>query len=253
MSYTCLDMDNLRILFKVPDIRTAGLLSALEHLEVTQWTFPTDWKGLWRRLSMHEMRILLKNSTGEDYKGTNVRELGDKVLAALEASPMSDVNGFRLMQQAGPNELPCDAPLTDADLEGRTHVSKPAPAAPPRSVAPSIPPAPGIPSAPPLIAQPWAVPKAPAAPSIPSAPPMATVPSVPRAPTPPSVPKAPPTKGATGRVWEIADEQYELYKKLDHSNIKLLRAAVIEACEAEGLNPGTAATQFGKWKASKQL
>ncbi len=251
MSYTCLDMDNLRILFKVPDIRTAGLLSALEHLEVTQWTFPTDWKGLWRRLSMHEMRILLKNSTGEDYKGTNVRELGDKVLAALEASPMSDVNGFRLMQQAGPNELPCDAPLTDADLEGRTHVSKPAPPAPPRSVAPSIPPAPGIPSAPPLIAQPWAVPSAPAAPSIPSAPPMTTVPSIPKAP--PSIPKAPPTKGATGQVWEIADIQYATWKEQGGENIKTLRTAVIQACESVGLNPGTAATQFGKWKASKQL
>ena len=249
MSYICLDMDNLRILFKVPDIRTAGLLSALEHLEVTQWTFPTDWKGLWRRLSMHEMRVLLKNSTGEDYKGTSVRDLGDRVLAALEAHPMSDVNGFRLMQQAGPNELPCDAPLTDADLEGRTHISKPAPPPAPRSVAPSIPSAPGIPSPPPLIAQPWAVPAAPAAPSIPSAPPMATV---------PSIPKAPPTKGATGRVWEIADRilsesEFKSMTKAEVLANKAFRKVVIDACEAEGLNPGTAATQFGKWKASKQV
>ena len=248
MSYVSLDMDNLRILFKVPDIKVAGLLSALDHPDVAQWTFPSDWSGLWRRLSMHEMRVLLRNSTGEEYKGTSVRDLGDKVLAAIAAFPMTSASLFQLMQKAGPNELPCDAPLTDADLEGRTHISKPAAPAPARLVAPSIPSAPGIPSAPPAIAAPWAPP---AAPAIHSAPPMATVPSIPKAP--PSIPKAPPTKGATGRVWEIADAQYELYKTLDHNNIKLLRAAVIEACEAEGLNPGTAATQFGKWKAAKGL
>lgn len=57
---------------------------------------------------------------------------------------------------------------------------------------------------------------------------------------PPPRPKATST---TGRVWEIADRMREA-GSTD-------RKAVIAACEAEGINPSTASTQYGKWKASK--
>ena len=65
---------------------------------------------------------------------------------------------------------------------------------------------------------------------------------VPRDPgAPPARPKAAST---TGRVWEIADS-------LMNVNALPERKAVIAACEAEGINPATASTQYGKWKASK--
>lgn len=72
------------------------------------------------------------------------------------------------------------------------------------------------------------------------------------APKLPGEARAAPTKGATGRVHEIANS---LVACVDPSklNIKELRKQVIDACVAEGLNPGTAATQFGKWKAGKGL
>lgn len=47
---------------------------------------------------------------------------------------------------------------------------------------------------------------------------------------------------ATGRVWEIADTLYKEVGDVPNRN------AVIELCIAEGINPATASTQYGKWK-----
>lgn len=58
----------------------------------------------------------------------------------------------------------------------------------------------------------------------------------------PSPSGAAPTKGATALVWTIADRVYG-EKGLD-------RAAIIAACEAEGINTSTAGTQYSKWKKS---
>ncbi len=72
---------------------------------------------------------------------------------------------------------------------------------------------------------------------------------------PPKAPshRSPPQKGATGRVWEIADNLIDLYMDKTNIDLKELRRKVIAACEAEGLNPGTAGTQFAKWKKDKGL
>lgn len=73
--------------------------------------------------------------------------------------------------------------------------------------------------------------------------------SAPKAPRAPAAPGAAPTKGATGRVWEIAEAKWA---ELGGGPItKNMRAAIIDACEKAGINAGTAATQFGKWKATK--
>lgn len=53
-----------------------------------------------------------------------------------------------------------------------------------------------------------------------------------------------PTKGATRRVWEIADETCPHGAEID-------RAAIIEACVAQGINASTAGTQFSKWKKAR--
>lgn len=64
---------------------------------------------------------------------------------------------------------------------------------------------------------------------------------------PAKAPGRPKPGSSTGKVWDIADKVLA-----DHAdmglNAKELRATVIAQCEAEGINPSTAATQFGKWK-----
>lgn len=47
---------------------------------------------------------------------------------------------------------------------------------------------------------------------------------------------------ATGRVWEIADELSKA------AGGPAARADVLKAFEAEGGNPATGATQYGRWK-----
>lgn len=47
---------------------------------------------------------------------------------------------------------------------------------------------------------------------------------------------------ATGRVWEIADE---LSADIGEPAV---RGDVLKVAESEGLNPATAATQYGRWR-----
>lgn len=65
----------------------------------------------------------------------------------------------------------------------------------------------------------------------------------------PSVPKG----GTTARVWTIADEILMKEDRKEITNIKALRAEIIAACEAEGINKSTAGTQYSKWKRAKGL
>lgn len=67
----------------------------------------------------------------------------------------------------------------------------------------------------------------------------------------PSEPGAAPRQGITKRIWEIADELLAVTGSI--GNLKEFRSQVIARAQAEGANGGTAATQFGKWKASKGL
>lgn len=53
-----------------------------------------------------------------------------------------------------------------------------------------------------------------------------------------------PSKGATKRVWDIADRVFAEVGHID-------RAKIIEACVAEGINASTAGTQFSKWRKGK--
>lgn len=72
-----------------------------------------------------------------------------------------------------------------------------------------------------------------------------------KAPRAASEPPARPQQGATKKIWDIADELLMVTGSV--GNIKMFRTEVISRAKAQGLNEGTAATQFGKWKASKGL
>lgn len=58
-----------------------------------------------------------------------------------------------------------------------------------------------------------------------------------------------PRQGITKKIWEIADDLLAVTGSV--GNIKEFRKEVIARASAIGANEGTAATQFGKWKASK--
>lgn len=60
-----------------------------------------------------------------------------------------------------------------------------------------------------------------------------------------------PKQGITKRIWEIADELLAVTGAI--GDAKEFRKTVMARAEQEGANPGTAATQFGKWKAAKGL
>lgn len=74
----------------------------------------------------------------------------------------------------------------------------------------------------------------------------------PRAPG--EAPERPKATSTTGLVWDLADQQFGiLHPSGDASTAdwKIIRAGVMDACETEGINPATAATQYSKWKAAK--
>ncbi len=58
-------------------------------------------------------------------------------------------------------------------------------------------------------------------------------------------PSAPKSGSTTRRVWEIADALWTPPGPMPD------RKKVMAACEAQGINPSTASTQYGKWKASR--
>ena len=58
-------------------------------------------------------------------------------------------------------------------------------------------------------------------------------------------PSSPKSGSTTGRVWAIADALWQSRGTMPD------RKAVMAACEAEDINPSTASTQYGKWKASR--
>lgn len=67
-------------------------------------------------------------------------------------------------------------------------------------------------------------------------------------------PERPKATSTTGLVWDLADQQFGiLHPSGDASTAdwKIIRAGVMDACETEGINSATAATQYSKWKAAK--
>lgn len=71
---------------------------------------------------------------------------------------------------------------------------------------------------------------------------------------PGEAPERPKATSTTGKVWELADGQFSiLHPSGDASTAdwKVIRAGVMDACEANSINSATAATQYSKWKAAK--
>lgn len=95
---------------------------------------------------------------------------------------------------------------------------------------------------------------APPRPSRAGTPGAATTPKAPKAPKPPRAPAAPsarPKEGtSTGKVWSIADTVRAANPSLSG---KELKAPVLAACVAEGINAGTVNVQFSKWRSSNGL
>lgn len=242
--YIGVDLDACVVLFKAEDMYSACLLSALEHEDKTHLIFPVERRisdaAIHKRygsrvfpkfLAGFEQERLWKNMTGEERPKT-WGELSDRIHAFLLEMPYDVRSRFDLERRAGSEPLAVDL----REITPIQHVFHGSPTPPPSRPAP-------IPSAP-------SAPKGEAMPSLPAF----AIPAAPKAPG--AIPSAPKPGGTTARVWEIATAAYA--KKADGGivldiDIKALRTEVINACTDEGINPGTAATQFGAWKKSKQL
>lgn len=84
------------------------------------------------------------------------------------------------------------------------------------------------------------------------APVVESAPKAPKAPKAEGEVAARPSKGATARVWEICDSVINAHTlPSGEINWSGLRGEAKQLAVAEGLNEGTFATQFGKWKKSK--
>lgn len=286
MSYVALDLDNCKVLFKAECMQSACLISALEYPEVTHCIFPVErdrhpndkkiggQRTLPKTLTVMECKMLWRSITGAEWTSSNIGQLLDQLQEKLVELPCDQRSLMQLMSKAGPADLPIDIgdwpawkrPPHYAEVS-KPHEAGKAPASP--AMPWSIPAAPGaaegrprlpweaadpapIQPAPKLpweagnqvestqsAEQPWVIDKEQGFQS--KAPTVATI---------PEAPKATPTKGATARVWAIADE---LLSKIGGGDMKELKRRVVNAAEAEGLNGGTAGTQFGRWKASKWL
>ncbi len=78
----------------------------------------------------------------------------------------------------------------------------------------------------------------------------------PKEPKAPGMPaERPKATSTTGMVWDIADAQFAaLCPEITPANVdwKAVRAAIVTACEKEGINSATAATQYSKWRKAKE-
>jgi hypothetical protein len=61
--------------------------------------------------------------------------------------------------------------------------------------------------------------------------------------------KEPSKPGSVKQVWIIGDEVYK--EKSTTADMKEMRKLIMAKCEAAGINPGTAGTQFGKWRTAR--
>ena len=69
---------------------------------------------------------------------------------------------------------------------------------------------------------------------------------------PAKIPGRPKAGSSTAKVWDIADGVLAAAADGLDLNSKELRTAIIVACEADGINKSTAATQYSKWKRAQK-
>lgn len=206
--------DEMTLVGKFSDLNQAILAAELDYADVATDIFPNEGKN-WSRYGRLALLMLLRNHHVE---GGDILQYGDMIKSAqalADSMPMDQRSLRALEAKAGPRPLLGDIRPIER-LPYNQPVSEPCKGAPPSIKA--------------------------------------------KAPSAPGASRAAPTKGATARVWEIADKHMaDMLPEGTSMTLAMLlsnkefRKQVIELCEAEGLNPGTAATQFGKWKGSKGL
>ncbi len=189
----------------------ATILANLAPVDASTVILPLDLKSRFSKFGRLELMLLYKNTTGQANADGAIHDFGALVSQCYDLALA----------------LPLDQrSLFDLQKEHNSAFPGPLPKLPPQLAVPVI-----------VRMNPGEV---------------ATyepTPAAPKVPRAPSAPGAAPAKGSTGKVWTIADRVL-IESGLVVGN-KELRNKIIAACEAEGINAGTAATQYGKWKATK--
>lgn len=211
--YAIVDREEMRFVAIAPNHDCAALIADIASVETTIVVFPLDVKKHFSHFSVLELMLLHKNATGIPNPPGAIMNYGQCIQKCYElATNVIPVDGRTVFQLNA--EV---AQLPDPEV-------------------PKV-----MPKLPPMLTklsqeQNYA--------------PTTTVKSaIPKAPRATATPGAAPSKGATGKVWTVADR---VRAEMGGAPVsKEMRNKIIAACEAEGVNAGTAATQFGKWKATQ--
>lgn len=246
MSFVLIDKDKMMVRYKHSDALVLGYLMHIEYPHCTASIMPCEATKRWQAFSDLELKLLYKNLVGSNFPGFERRGLEHNVVQALGTLPDSDVNIDEARAQSDcipvtsqGNYRFAPGAMKPIELE-EPFAAKALQAA--KGFAPTTPPPPPANAAPTPAA-------APVNPFL-----QAPAPRAPAAPRPPRDPNAPPVsaeapkRGATARVWEIAEKIWIESGKPDPKDI---RKQIVKACEDEGINTSTAGVQFGKWRATK--
>jgi hypothetical protein len=238
-----IDREDLCLLYKHPNF---SVIDNLRHIECQKKCVITDLQGkdtVFGDMTDLELRLLHRNLCGQSFSGYSRPHLIATVAAMCDAAPIADVNPLEVELQAMQIDMDDDAEYryapgcataSEQQYLNRLQAFKTSPL-----VLPLIPPEKPLAAPSP---QYLALLAAHAAHAAPSAPREA------RESNPSTY--VPPKGGSkTGRVWEIAEPIWAAAAKPE--NWKEIRKAIVEACEAEGINGSTASVQYGKWKQTK--
>lgn len=210
--WAVIDREEMKFIAIAPNHEIAVLIADIASVDTTVVTFQLDVKRHFSHFGVLELMLLHKNTSGIPSVPGSIMNYGQAIQKCYDlamALPTDPRSIFDLTKEV--------AALPDPEV--------------PKT----------MPKLPPILQ------RLPAGQDYPTTT-NVVMPKEPRSSTP-RAPGAAPSKGATGKVWGIADRVHA--ENGGGPITKELRGKIIAACEAEGINGGTAATQYGKWKATK--
>lgn len=211
MRFAIIDMDNLKFLGVTDSLQKACLIDYVEHQDVATRIVSLSLRSNWSVFDRMSMTMLYKNEIGGDLP---IHDYAGMCNAIHDAAwnVILDQRSLLALTTAA-DGMPEDVQATETGFQPVIRRASPDQQYPARQVGATS----------------------------------SGAPKVERAPREPS--SAPSPKGATGRVWLIADRVHQ--ENGGGAIDKVLRTKIIEACVAEGINAATAGTQYSKWKATK--
>lgn len=246
MMYILIDCTNYAAIARHPEYRALAALAYIQHANIDTAIFHEAQEHSFVRFDIIQLQSILKSIGYEEnlYEYEQLKNRVKELVAADCTRLVIDINPTIAEAQAQLIDYADDKPYKFNPNGPRPLSMREWPTEPQRNRSrlarpTSVQLKPTVVCSSPIVA-----PQRPSysAPATPAAP-MRTVAR--RAAT--SQPVQRPKGGATGKVWEIADELKET------ANGKELRRLIVEACKGAGINETTAGVQYSKWKKFNNL